>query len=526
MNQLQDNELFEEDDLFFADETDDELSETSESKKWIVMVVDDEKEVHTVTKMVLEDFIFDGRGVSFLYAYSGEEAKKLIADHPECALILLDVVMESTDSGLEVVRFIRDNLQNQFVRIILRTGQPGQAPERDIIVQYDINDYKLKSLLTDQSLFTAVTSAIRSYRDITIIEKNRTGLEQILQSSMSLFCLQTLKQFASGILTQLISLLGLDDQDLPLVSGFTAAQVSGEGEFKIIFGIGQFENSINQPMHAVVSPPVMELLDQVASSQKIMISNTEYVGHFTSRNGAQNYLYLGDYNQPLSDIEKNMIEVFSSNVAIALENIYLNQEVVETQKEVVITLGEVVETRSKETANHVRRVAEYSYQLALMAGLDEYAADLIRLASPMHDVGKIGIPDTILNKPGKLTAEEFSIIKTHTLIGYDILKHSDREIMREAAIIALEHHERWNGQGYPQQLKGDKITMSGRITGLLDVFDALSYKRVYKSAWPLDKILNLIKSERGEHFDPQLVDLFLSNLEIFLTIKKAYPEDE
>ncbi|ETR72069.1 MAG: response regulator receiver modulated metal dependent phosphohydrolase [Candidatus Magnetoglobus multicellularis str. Araruama] len=524
MSQLEDNGLFSDDDIIFADETDEELTVPDDIKRWKILIVDDEAEVHTVTRMVLDDFQFEGRGVTFMSAYSGAEAKKVIEENPDCALILLDVVMETNDSGLEVVRYIREELKNQFVRIILRTGQPGQAPEREIITQYDINDYKMKSLLTEQSLFTTITSAIRSFRDINIIERNRKGLEQILKSSVSLFRLQSLKQFANGALTQLSSLLGLDDQLYLHASGFTATQ--DDGQLKIIAGTGKFENCLNQPINKVVPDKIRKLLDEATETQNSIISNTDYVGHFTSRNGSKNFLYMGDYNQHLSNIEKDMIRVFTSNVAIALDNIYLNREVVDTQKEVVITLGEVVETRSKETAHHVRRVAEYSYKLALMAGIDEYNADLIRLASPMHDVGKIGIPDTILNKPGRLTHEEFEIIKTHTLIGYDILKHSDREIMRAAANIALEHHERWNGKGYPQLLKGDKIHIFGRITGLLDVFDALSYKRVYKDAWPLDKIIDLIKAERGEHFDPTLVDLFLGNLDVFLAIKEAYPEED
>ncbi|KPA16132.1 response regulator receiver modulated metal dependent phosphohydrolase [Candidatus Magnetomorum sp. HK-1] len=524
MNDLEESDLFSDDDIVFADETDENISVQEDINNWKVMIVDDEDEVHTVTRMVLEDFKFENRGLHFISAYSGEEAKIQIKDNPDCSLVLLDVVMESPDSGLEVVKYIREELKNSFVRIILRTGQPGQAPEREIITRYDINDYKLKSMLTEQSLFTAVTSAIRSYRDINIIERNRQGLEQILKASVSLLRLQSLKQFASGALTQLSSLLGLDDQSLYLhASGFTAAQ--DEGDLKIIAGTGKFKDHLYQSLEEAVPDNIKKLLEQAETSQNNVITNTDYVGHFISRNGSKNYLYMGGYHQQLSEMDKNMIRIFTSNVAIALDNIYLNREVVDTQKEVVITLGEVVETRSKETAHHVRRVAEYSYQLALMVGLDDYSAELIRLASPMHDVGKIGIPDTILNKPGKLTKEEFEIIKTHTLIGYDILKHSDREIMRAAADIALEHHERWNGKGYPQSLKGDKINIFGRITGLLDVFDALSYKRIYKDAWPLDKILDLIKSERGEHFDPQLVDLFLNHLDIFLAIKDAYPEE-
>lgn len=204
----------------------------------------------------------------------------------------------------------------------------------------------------------------------------------------------------------------------------------------------------------------------------------------------------------------------------------LQKEVIDTQKEIILTLGEVVETRSNETANHVRRVAEFARILAIKFGMEEEEADLLRMASPMHDVGKIGIPDTILNKPGRLTPEEFEIIKKHTVLGHEILKHSNRPIMKAAAIVAHEHHERWDGKGYPRQLSGEDIHIYGRIICITDVFDALGSDRVYKKAWPLEKILELFHAEKGKQFDPRLTELFLDSLDEFLKIKEAYPDGE
>ncbi|SDL48637.1 putative two-component system response regulator [Maridesulfovibrio ferrireducens] len=202
----------------------------------------------------------------------------------------------------------------------------------------------------------------------------------------------------------------------------------------------------------------------------------------------------------------------------------LQVEVIETQKEIIMTLGEVVETRSNETAKHVRRVAEYTGILALRAGLGPEEANLLKLAAPMHDVGKIGIPDTVLNKPGKLTSEEFDLIKTHTTIGHEILKHSERPIIRAAAIVAYEHHERWDGKGYPRGLAGEDINIYGRITGIADVFDALGCDRVYKKAWSIDKIKGYFEQEKGRQFDPVLTDLFFENLEEILELRKMYPD--
>ena len=205
------------------------------------------------------------------------------------------------------------------------------------------------------------------------------------------------------------------------------------------------------------------------------------------------------------------------------EVIKLHQELLETQKEIVYAMGEIGETRSKETGDHVRRVAEYSELLAMLTGIDKTEAELIKLASPMHDIGKVGIPDAILKKPGKLTEDEFEIMKTHAEIGFNLLNHSNRPVLKTAAIIAYQHHEKWNGTGYPQQLSGEDIHIYGRITAVADVFDALSSARVYKEAWPLEKVLLLFKEQRGNHFDPSLVDLLVNNLPKFLEIRERYP---
>ncbi len=207
----------------------------------------------------------------------------------------------------------------------------------------------------------------------------------------------------------------------------------------------------------------------------------------------------------------------SQNLAKAHE-----QEVINTQKEVITTLGQVVESRSSETANHTLRVGDMSYELALLAGLHKDEAELIRMASPMHDVGKIGIPDNVLNKPGKLTDEEYETMQKHPSIGYNILNKSEREVFKAAAIIAHQHHERWDGKGYPNKIQGENIHIYGRIVGLVDVFDAIFSDRVYRKAMPLEKALKIMTEETGHHFDPRLGELFLSNLPKFLAIAEKY----
>jgi putative nucleotidyltransferase with HDIG domain len=202
----------------------------------------------------------------------------------------------------------------------------------------------------------------------------------------------------------------------------------------------------------------------------------------------------------------------------------LNEELRSTQKEIMLTLSEIVENRSKETANHVLRVAQYSYIIALACGVNEERAALMRDAAPLHDIGKVAIPDRILNKPSGLEAEEWDIMRTHTEIGYDILKSSQRDLLKIAAIIAREHHERWDGNGYPRGLKGEDISLEGRIVSLADVVDALFSRRNYKEPWDLEEIEEYVRSEKGKHFQPEIVDAFTSEIAVVREIIERYPD--
>lgn len=483
-----------------------EQSKVSCKEGWKVLIVDDEEEVHQITRAVLSKFEFDKRCIETISAYSADEAIAQLQIHDDIALILLDVVMESEHAGLEAVKRIREDLGNKLVRIILRTGQPGSAPEQEVIRDYDINDYKEKTELTAAKLYTSVVSSLRAYRDISIIEQNRLGLKAIIESSSDIFQLQSFKNFAQGVLIQLLSLV---ESNAKTVKKNAFSMVKGSEGYELLASSGVFED---KSVDDILCDDVDELFQEAMRTKSHVSKNENHVYFFETKNGTTSLFYfLGD--KVLSEVDRALIDIFSVNVSIAFENLNLNQEIFDTQKELIEKLGEVIETRSNETAHHVKRVAQVSYILAMAYGLGEQTAKLIKLASPMHDIGKVGITDNILLKPGKLDPSEFEIMKTHAKLGSDILSGSSRELLKTASIIAHEHHERWDGLGYPEGKSGENIHIYGRITMVADIFDALVHERCYKKAWPLDEALAFLKNESGKMFDPRLIELFFENLD-------------
>lgn len=200
------------------------------------------------------------------------------------------------------------------------------------------------------------------------------------------------------------------------------------------------------------------------------------------------------------------------------------KKLIDREHETLEILGKVAEYKDPETASHVSRVSHYCKLLAKEYGLDEKEQDLVFYASPFHDLGKVGIEDKILLKPGKLDDEEFVVMKTHSQIGYEILKGAQSEYLKAGATIALFHHEKFDGSGYPRGLKGEDIHIYGRIVAVADVFDALTSIRPYKKAWSFDDAVKLLEEEKGKHFDPKIVDLFVSNISEITKIYNTFQE--
>jgi putative two-component system response regulator len=268
----------------------------------------------------------------------------------------------------------------------------------------------------------------------------------------------------------------------------------------------------------------------VVSSKKSEVHKTLALGanDFISKPFDHEELKLRVLNQvrakKLNDLSRDMSTILEAEVikktAFLQDALELARE---AEYEISLRLGRAAEFRDLETGMHIRRMSEMTAQLARLAGLSERRCETLRYAAPLHDVGKIGIPDNILLKPGKLDEREYGIMKTHTLIGAKILTGADKfTVMKAGKIIALQHHEKWDGSGYPSGLSGKDIHPYGRIAILADIFDALTSDRPYKKAIPFDEAVEIIKEGRSVFFDPELLDIFLANLDVFKKIKEEF----
>ncbi len=472
-------------------------------KPWKLLIVDDEPDVHQLTNLNLKGFEYAGKHIELIHADSAQQARTLLQEHQDIALALIDVVMETEDAGLRLVEYIRKEMGNRIIRLLVRTGQPGVAPERYVIDHYDIDGYHDKTDLTAQRLYTAVRSSIKSYRDLKTIDMNRVGLSHVLRATRDLyhFRSESVRQFFQGVLTQIISLFQLGESGM--ISTIEGMVITVEGdEVQVQAGTGEFG------AQGTATPRIKEIEDLCSRSvltcaQPEGLRSDSLLIPLRIKDQAIGFVYL-EHTAELEEDDKDLLNVMANQCAGALENLRLHLELEESYDHVVTMLAMAAEYRDSTTGEHINRIAKLAEQVALEMGMPADQALALGKAARLHDVGKVGIPDHILNKPGKLSEEEFELVKTHSTIGATILEQDSK--LRLARDISRHHHEQWCGKGYPDGLAAEDIPLGARIVSVVDVYDALTNPRPYKAAWSPQDSLDYIQEEKGKRFDPDVVE--------------------
>lgn len=505
--------------LFSDDAPSDEPTKPSVGEPWHILVVDDEPSVHDVTRLTLNRLNIFDKPIKLHSAFSGKEAREILtANEVDFCMAFVDVVMETQNSGLDLVDWIRQELNNEEIRLVLRTGQAGMAPETEVIRKYDINDYRSKTELTAQSLQTCVFNAVRGYRDISSISKSLKAFRKLIDTSATLLQEDNLHNLAASAFEGLLSVLNTKSSSLYITRREENDLFRRE---EVMTGTGDLDQ---QDLSLAALPQdVQEQIETAYRSQESIITPTTYTGYFSTSRDSASVLYV-EFEADPSHFTSSIVEIFATQAVLIYENLSRQIQLENTQKELLYIVGDAIEARSLETGNHVKRVALFCEFFAQKLDLGDSYISAIKTAAPLHDIGKIAIPETILHKPGKLTPEEWEVMKTHAELGGQILRKSKLPVATLGARLAHSHHENWDGSGYPDGLSGREIPMEARIMAIADVFDALGAKRSYKEPWPDDKIHELIMSEKGKKFDPGLVDIFEANFEELVELRNQYPD--
>ncbi|MFZ6863098.1 bifunctional diguanylate cyclase/phosphodiesterase [Undibacterium sp. Ji67W] len=502
-----------EDDLVFLDEPEhDEFSAASKAdSSWRVMIIDDDPDVHSATTFALGSLEIQHRPLSFLHAYSAAEARNILETETDIAIILLDVVMEQEDAGLQLVNYIRKTLDLADVRIILRTGQPGYAPEIDAIRDYDINDYKTKSELTRTKLYTAVTSAIRSYEQICSIGASRRGLETIINASTELMALHGLQNFASGVLTQINGLLGLTSEGFVCAKQNTLGKDSETDELRIIATTPQFSNLLNHSLGAVTDPGTLDVVTRSLNERQSIFESNITALYFNNV-AKKDFTLLLDTGLHLNEMDKRLLDVFCGNVSVGLDNVVLNSRLhnyafydlltgLANRLKLLQTLNETLasdlKTRSALSLIDIDHFAETNDALGHQFGdllLTAVAKRLFKTFGNTCQIARVGsdtfallgdqyqvCPDNILalfNTPFEVDLQDVQLTATIGLIKLDEYDGDASEALKDTN-IALKRAKTHQRGGYEYFTRNMGVEIRERVLLMHALRAAFEHERLF-----------------------------------------------
>ena len=486
--------------------------------RWKIAVIDDEPAVHDGTRFALADYKLNGQGINIVSAYSAAEGRELMRANPDIAVVLLDVIMESDAAGLELVEFIRKDLKNDTVRIILRTGQPGQAPERRVIVDYDINDYKAKTELTADKLFTALTASLRSYQQLQRMVETRRGLEIIIEAAGTLFDFKSMQRLAEGVLTQIASLLNVSCAGILVLR---EAQNSHE-IFSVLAGSGCYSRFIGSDVTTLIEHDLKSLVQEAFTRRQHEFSERRSVLYIRTMSGREVVVVL-EAPRHLSDTDRALVEIFCSRLSIAFDNVILYEQLQESNAR----LEERVSQRTQDLMSANRRLAaqwsrlrqantfkseilgtvahDLKNPLAVILGRTEILREMIGAAS-MPDNNVQAQIDYIRNAANQLTEMVDDLVSDAMADALDIT------VRREAIDLALLVEEVAEANRPLAERKNQTITVTAPrdhtamcdADRMRDAIDNLVSNAVKYS--PLGGAIDLLVGRDGDSISIQVRD--------------------
>lgn len=483
-------------------------------RPWKVLIADDDADVHTTTRMALRGTEFRGRSLEFIDAYSGAETLTALEAHPDIALVFLDIIMESDDAGLVAAKRIREE-GFTLVRIIFRTGFPGQTPERKVIIDYDIHDYKEKTGLSVQKLYTAVISALRSYDDLAALESHRRGLRGVLES-VSWFDFNAIQRYVSGMLAEFSNLVGLGSDRIVMLSRPSS---NPSAEAKVLVSSGDVRGLSELVLMQNLSSEGADLIRETFDCQQGLAA-TAGKTIFARSHGVDLVVFAIEKNV-LLQADEVLLEVFLIKVCQAVSNQQTFADMASERDSVLCGLARRAEAWNDQGAQELNSLGALACALAkrlhttlsFSDEIDERFRRDIAVAAMLHDFGNETLPAELLQKPATYLLKERQQMQAHVAAGLAALApyltaDCNPGVLTLARDIIASHHEHYDGTGYPKGLKGEKIPLVARLVAVADSYTAMISPRPYRPAMSAVAARAMIKAGAGAQYDPDIVRAF------------------
>jgi diguanylate cyclase (GGDEF)-like protein len=505
-----DSSDYDDDELIFKDEEESADVADLDHRVWNILIVDDDEEIHTVTRLALSDLLVNDRKLNFMHAYTGQQAMSVLDEHKQdIAIILLDVVMETDDAGLHVVKYLREQLHLVEPRIILRTGQPGYAPEEKVIKTYDINDYKTKTELTRGKLMTTVIASIRSYQQLRTINQSRIGLQKIIQSAANLLEEHSVKGFCEGIVTQITSMIGLEAEGVVCARAGSVLDKDDEEGVYVLGAAGEYATYINERIEQMRAPHIVEHVNRCLKYQKHVFED-DFSVLYISSSGFEAAVYVNTRKE-LGDIDRQLLEIFLSSVSVGYENVNLFHQLrnaafrdwltrLPNRNEFINMLDRPHLVESKKAANVA--LIDLNHFSDINDGLGQEAGN--QLLSAVSDRLQDSFGSDI--KKGRIGADVFGLIGDEDIVNPEAINE-----VFQSSFIAGDHTlpvnvtiglARLSGErnGGTNILKQSNIALNRAKKNLTDNYEFFAPEIEEKTTWRL----NMIRRLRSDFADRKL----------------------